>query len=219
MDLFLASALQNTADFFIKGGVFMLLILLASILSGTVIIVRAIALREKSVIPKALVAEIDRLQPGDNLDTLQELVKKDDSALAHILKTLLSHLSWPKAETVEAVQTKARHEVAHLESGLVILEILTGLGPLLGLLGTLSGLIGIFSNLGSGGDPVFVARGISEALNTTIMGLGLSVPSLIFYNYFQRRIEMMSVEMESLIADLLAKCYPQGAAPVLQKLS
>jgi biopolymer transport protein ExbB len=63
---------------------------------------------------------------------------------------------------------------------------------------------------------VAVARGIAQALNTTIVGLAVAVPSLITFNYFQRRIEVMAVEMESLVADLIVKCYPPGATPVVE---
>jgi biopolymer transport protein ExbB len=99
-----------------------------------------------------------------------------------------------------------------MESGLALLEMATGVAPLLGLLGTLSGLVGIFANLGGGGagDPVAVARGISEALNTTIVGLAVAAPSLVAHNYFQRKIETMAVSMEGIVADLLAKCYPES---------
>jgi biopolymer transport protein ExbB len=99
-----------------------------------------------------------------------------------------------------------------MESGMAMLEMTTGVAPLLGLLGTLSGLVGVFANLGGGaggGDPVAVARGIAEALNTTIVGLAVAAPSLIAHNYFQRKIETMAVGMEGLVADLLAKCYPE----------
>jgi biopolymer transport protein ExbB len=131
------------------------------------------------------------------------------------LATLIRHLDWPKSENREAVQTRARHEVARLERGLVVLEIATGVAPMLGLLGTLSGLIGIFASLGGSADPVAVARGIAEALNTTIVGMAVAVPSLTAHNYFQRKIEVMSVEMESLVSNLLTKCYPQGENPLL----
>jgi biopolymer transport protein ExbB len=107
--------------------------------------------------------------------------------------------------------------VARLESGLVVLEITTGVAPLLGLLGTLSGLVGIFASIGT--DPVAVARGIAEALNTTIVGLAVAVPSLVTFNYFQRRIEVMAVEMESLVADMIIKCYPPGATPTVEPVS
>lgn len=212
-----ANMLHNAAQFFIQGGFFMILLLALSIVSITVILLRAVALREKAIIPPALAEEVERIQPGDNLDELGRLIESKPSPLGRILSHLMKHLSWQRTETVEAVQTRARHEVAHLESGLVILEITTGVSPLLGLLGTLSGLISIFANVGS--DPAIVARGIAEALNTTIMGLAVAVPSLIFYNYFQRRIEMMSVEMESLVSDLIAKCYPEGSSPTIEKIS
>jgi biopolymer transport protein ExbB len=217
MELLFASIIQGALDFFIKGGFFMAILLIVSVLAGTVIILRSAALRERAILPPDIADEIERLQPGDDLDKLERLILRHPSALSRILTTLLQHLAWSRAEAVEAVQTRARHEVARLESGLVILEITTGIAPLLGLLGTLSGLVGIFAGIGT--DPVAVARGIAEALNTTIVGLAVAVPSLITFNYFQRRIEVMAVEMESLVTDLIVKCYPPGATPVVEAVS
>ncbi|MFZ4599308.1 MAG: MotA/TolQ/ExbB proton channel family protein [Terrimicrobiaceae bacterium] len=213
----IASFLGPTVDFFVKGGPFMVLLLLLSIISLTVILLRGRALRNKAVVPDEILAELEKLQPGHDLDGLQRAIRENPSALGRILATLIRHLNWPKAENLEAIQTRARNEVARLEHGLVILEITTGIGPLLGLLGTLSGLVGIFAALGGSGDPVIVARGISEALNTTIVGLAVAVPSLITHNYFQRKVEVMAIEMESAAADLLAKCYPHGELPQVQK--
>jgi biopolymer transport protein ExbB len=140
------------------------------------------------------------------------LARESNSPLGRIITVCLQHLNWPRQENVEAVQVRARHEVVRMESGMAMLEMTTGVAPLLGLLGTLSGLVGVFANLGGGaggGDPVAVARGIAEALNTTIVGLAVAAPSLIAHNYFQRKIETMAVGMEGLVADLLAKCYPE----------
>lgn len=191
----------------------MILLLLLSIVSLAVIILRAKALRLSSVVPAAVEEGVEKLQPGDRLTSLEKVLEKYPSPLSRILETLIDHLEWPRVEAIEAVQTRARHETALLERGLVVLEITVGLAPILGLLGTLSGLVGIFAGLGSaGGDPVAVARGISEALNTTIVGLAVAAPSLIAHNYFSRRIEMMAIEMESVAADLTAKCYPSGTA-------
>ena len=208
--------LTGVLEFFLKGGVFMVFLLALSVVALTVILLRRSALRREAVIPRELAAEIQRLEPGDDLDNLQKLVGLKPSSLARIVSVLLKHLTWPRAEAAEAVQTQARREVSRLETGLVLLEITTGVAPLLGLLGTLSGLVGIFANLGGGGDPVAVARGIAEALNTTIVGLAVAAPSLIAHNYYQRRIEVMALEMESLVGDLMAKCYPQGAAPTIE---
>jgi biopolymer transport protein ExbB len=95
---------------------------------------------------------------------------------------------------------------------LFILEVVVGIAPLLGLLGAVSGLVTVFANLGASesvSDPRGIAKGISEALSTTIVGLAVAIPSLISYSYFSKKVEIMSAEMESLIADLMAKCYYQ----------
>ncbi len=208
MDFLAASFIQNILNFFIQGGPFLYILMLVSVAAVTVMVLRGMALREKTVLVPAICSEIERLQPGDSLLPLQELVKKHPSPLGNIITTLFQHLSWPRTEAVEAVQTRARHEIARMESGLSLLEIATGISPLLGLLGTLSGLISIFTSIGA--DPVAVARGIAEALNATIGGLGVAVPCLVAHSYFQRRVEVMAIEMESVISELIAKCYPKN---------
>lgn len=206
-------ALHAAVQFFVLGGVFMVFLLLLSIAAGTVILLRAFALREDVVIPPDLEVKLDAIQPGGSFDTLAAAARQSGSPLGRIVGVCLHHRSWPRQENVEAVQVRARHEVVRMETGLALLEMSTGVAPLLGLLGTLSGLVGVFAGLGSSsgaGDPVAVARGIAEALNTTIVGLAVAVPSLVAHNYFQRKIETMSVTMEGLVADLLAKCYPES---------
>ena len=99
--------------------------------------------------------------------------------------------------------------------------MVVGIAPLLGLLGAVSGLVTVFANMGASeavSDPRGMARGISEALSTTIVGLAIAIPSLIAYSYFSRKIETMAAEMEAVIADLLAKCYyraSDGAAALV----
>jgi biopolymer transport protein ExbB len=205
------STLHAVLGFFEKGGPFMVLLVLLSIISLTAMLLRMWRLRESTIIPRQITDAVEDLKPGDTLEALFKEMDARPSAIARILRTLLNHLNWSKSENLEAVQTTARHEVARMEKGLVILEIATGAGPLLGLLGTLSGLVAIFAEIGGSGDPIIVARGISEALNTTIVGLAVAVPSLTAHSYFTRRIEMMAVQMESTAADLLAKLYQPPA--------
>ena len=207
----MTQAFHGAVMFFVNGGFFMILLLALSVSAGTVILLRALALREKLVIPPELESALEGVQPGDSMEALARAAQVHPSPLGRIITTCLAHRNWPRQENLEAVQVRARHEVVRMESGLALLEMTTGVAPLFGLLGTLSGLVTIFANLGGGGggDTVAVARGISEALNTTIVGLAVAAPSLIAHNYFQRKIETMAVTMEGLIADLLAKCYPE----------
>ncbi len=197
--------------FFARGGLFMWPLLACSIVSVTIMILRGLALRRKIVMPSAIEAEIERMAPGESPERLSRLVYHDPSSLARITRVALQHLRGPRSENVEVVQTRARHEMVRLERGLIILEIIVGIAPLLGLIGAVSGLVHVFSHLGlssgGGSDTRQIALGIAEALNATVFGLSIAVPTLVGFTYFSRQVEVMSVEMETLVVELINKCY------------
>ena len=203
----------SISQFLIHGGFFMYLLVICSVVSVATMILRGWALRRETVIPSWLWNRIEALQPGEpgpSLERLGQTVRTDPSPLARIAEVAIKHLEWPRMENMEAVQTRARHEVIRMEAGLVVLEVIVGIAPLLGLLGAVSGLVTVFGNLGASetiSDPRGIAKGISEALNTTIAGLAIAIPSLIAYSYFAKKVETLSVEMESIVGELLAKCY------------
>lgn len=201
---------QSVFDFLVRGGLFMWPLLICSIVALTVIILRTMALRRKNVLPLVIESEIERLAPGGNPERLARIVREDDSSLARITRVALQQLRAPRSENVEAVETRARHEMVTLERGLIVLEIITGIAPLLGLIGAVSGLVHVFSHLGLStgtADTKAIALGIAEALNATVFGLSIAVPTLIAFSYFSKKVEVMSVEMETLVVELISKCY------------
>jgi biopolymer transport protein ExbB len=201
---------NSVIGFFTKGGLFMWPLLVCSIVSVTTIILRGIALREKNVMPLVIQSEIERLVPGESPERLSRIVHHDPSSLARIARVALQHLRGPRSENVEVVETRARHEMVRLEKGLIVLEVITGIAPLLGLIGAVSGLVHVFSHLGlssGAADTRQIALGIAEALNATVFGLSIAVPTLIAFSYFSKKVEVMSVEMETLVVELISKCY------------
>ena len=203
--LLLAAGMPAFVEFFAKGGFFMFVLLVLSVFSLAVILQRSLIIKMDRALPPETIRAVEQFRNGASVDQLRSEFTAIPSPLSRALLSVLQHRDWPRAEILDAVQTRARHEISRLESGLVFLEITTGISPLLGLLGTLSGLVGIFGNIGAHGDPQMVANGISEALNCTIVGLGVAVPNLIAYNYFTRRVEVVAIELESLTTDLMTK--------------
>ena len=134
--------------FFARGGLFMWPLLACSIVSVTIMILRGLALRRKIVMPAVIESEIERMTPGESPERLSRLVYHDPSSLARITRVALQHLRGPRSENVEVTQTRARHEMVRLERGLIILEVIVGIAPLLGLIGAVSGLVHVFSHLG-----------------------------------------------------------------------
>src|SRR5229473_1663893 len=205
-----SETVQTIMSFLVRGGLFMCPLLICSIVSVTTMILRGIALREKNVMPFVIQSEIERLMPGGSAERLARIVQHDPSSLARIARVALQYLRGPRSETVEVVQTRARHEMVRLEKGLIVLEVIVGIAPLLGLIGAVSGLVHVFSHLGlssGASDTRQIALGIAEALNATVFGLSIAVPTLIGFTYFSRKVEVMSVEMETLVVELINKCY------------
>jgi biopolymer transport protein ExbB len=212
---FLAASFSQIYEFFHRGGFFMIPLLACSIIAVSVAILCGLGLRRHLVVPEELEKEIERLAPNDTPDAIVRLsryVRNDPSTLGRIAQVSLSNLHQPKDENQNAVQTVARHEVGQLENGLHVLEIIIGIAPLLGLLGAVSGLVQVFGAFGvsaNQSDPHTIAKGISEALSTTVVGIGIAIPTLIAHGLLTKKVEKLASDMELLISGLLTKCYNQ----------
>lgn len=182
---------------------------LTSIVGLTFIVERALALRWEKVVPWEVADLLEKCETSGDLDTLRVVCHQKPSALGRLLLIALERLEWPKTDNVEALQTAARHEVVRLERGLVVLEIIVGIAPLLGLVGTIAGMMTVFSGLGQTGlnDAAKLAAGIALILRATLFGLLIAIPSLIAWSYFSKKVEVLAVEMEALCDAFIRRQY------------
>lgn len=187
----------------------MIVLALTSVVSLTFIIERGLALRWSRIIPPVVEEAAQNCRTTAELPMLHRLCEQKPSALGRLLLVAATHLDCPRAENVDALQTRARHEVAQMERGLVVLEIVTGIAPLLGLVGTIYGLIKLFQSLGPAGaaDNTVFAAGIALALHATLMGLLIAIPSLVCWSYYTKKVETLAIEMETLCDEFLRRHY------------
>lgn len=187
----------------------MIVLVITSITAVTFIVERGIALRLKKVIPQPLIDAVLNYGSGRDLQMLKSVCAQNASPLAKLLLFSADHLDMPKSENTALVETRARYEISKLERGLVILEIIVGIAPLLGLVGTIFGLITLFASLdaGAAADSSKFANGISIALYATLMGLLIAIPALIAWSYYSRKVEACAVRMEALCDEFLRKHY------------
>jgi biopolymer transport protein ExbB len=97
----------------------------------------------------------------------------------------------------DLTEDKRFEELEALRGSLWVLGTVSSSAPFIGLFGTVIGIVKAFHNMaimGSGGFSV-VAAGISEALIATALGLGVAILAVIFYNYFQTRIERIEAAL------------------------
>ena len=188
------------------------LLFVTSVVGFTFIVERGIALRWRRVVPSQVEAAVESCQAPEDVPMLRRVCQQHKSPTSRLLLIAAEHLDWPKAEAVDAIQSRARQEIARLERGLVVLEIIVGIAPLLGLVGTILGMMTAFGNVGKAGqiDPAELAKGISLILRATLFGLLIAIPSLIFWSYYTKKVESIAVEMESLCDEFLRRQYREG---------
>lgn len=118
------------------------------------------------------------------LDRLEQ--PSPDNPLGRVLGTFSGALAKVEedAEVVELRLSEAvLREVPRLERFQSYLRLAVAAGPLLGLVGTVTGMILTFQSIteSGAGDPKLMAAGISQAMVTTVLGLGIAIP-LLFVN-------------------------------------
>ena len=89
-----------------------------------------------------------------------------------------------------------------LTKNLTSLYIIYSNAPYIGLLGTVSGIMSTFYDMGmSGGiDTKSIMIGLSLALKATGLGLLVAIPTLMIYNGFNRKVDILVTKFKVLNA-------------------
>lgn len=187
-----------------------LLLGLTSVTGLGVIFWRGWVLRWNNIIPANLAQGVANCCGEAELKSLRLLCQAQPSPAGRLILLADEHAAEPRADREAIIETAARHEIVKLESGLVVLEVIVGIAPLLGLVGTIFGMMNVFSDIGQTGlnnvnDASKLAQGISLILHTTLIGLLISIPALIAWSYFSKKVEVFAVEMETLCAEFIRR--------------
>jgi len=139
-----------------------------------------------------------QLEKGAVAEALGASRAQIDTPAGRIFTEVLGRYARDTPEYLAELTAEKRYEeVEALKGPLWVLGTVGASAPFIGLFGTVVGIIKAFHNMammGSGGFAV-VAAGISEALVATGLGLAVAIIAVIFYNYFQTRIERIEVAL------------------------
>ncbi|MEO0444839.1 MAG: MotA/TolQ/ExbB proton channel family protein [Verrucomicrobiota bacterium] len=189
----------------------MIFILVCSLVAISVVVHRLLSLRWETVLPRTTEDMVERFRNQPTHEQFNYLVNEvapRKTPMARVLVTALELREEPPDTIQAGVEAVARQEVVGLQRGLAVLEVVITIAPLLGLLGTVSGLVSVFGVIGESSiladpDHAQIARGIGEALYTTIGGMAVAVPVVIAHSYLTKRIEGMAVQMELLAGQVI----------------
>jgi biopolymer transport protein ExbB len=190
---------------FVKGGPVMYPLALLSILGVAVAIEKLINLRNQRVIQSEIVGCIESVKNYEDIPMAIKICQRYNSPFANLIRAGLEEAKASPLEIRQALEDVGRRETKCLERYLVVLETVAGASPLLGLLGTVFGMIEVFSviSIAGVGQAGLLSGGIAEALITTAFGLSIGIPALIAYNFFDSRVDLLSLRIEGYAHALL----------------
>ncbi|MGE4292639.1 MAG: MotA/TolQ/ExbB proton channel family protein [Desulfovibrio sp.] len=138
--------------------------------------------------------------------------------IASIVKTHSHHSDDLRAE----VAYLFHRNFERVNRGVTLLRLIAVIAPLLGLLGTMLGMVSVFKVVAASTatDSALLAAGIWEALLTTILGLSVAIPTLVFYYFLSLRMKgfhIEAIEHSYRALELFKTTCPVGEATALSR--
>jgi biopolymer transport protein ExbB len=207
----------TVSKMFRVGGVAMYPIVLCSIVMVAFAIERMVVLRRRRVIPRDFVKRfLEHLERGE-LDQAEalKLCEENGSPIAEVFEHGVRKWGKPAVEVEQAIIDGGERQVSQLRRHLRILNSISTVSPLLGLLGTTIGMITCFNEVASSsamGKSEKLAGGIGEALISTASGLIVAIPAIVLYSFFAARVDDLVMEMDALAQKVVNLISADGLA-------
>ena len=176
-----------------------------SIFGAGFVLERFSRLRRSAIVPKGLFERAKRLWEEKKFEELERLGTREPSTLARAISFMAKHRHHSAADISSTANDIVSGEMdAHAQRAYPVGVVAT-LEPLLGLMGMVLGMIASFEKValaGALGNPAQLAAGISEALTTTALGIGLAIPFLALFHFFRNRTNILQIQLEDHITEL-----------------
>ena len=172
------------------------------------IMMNLMQVRRDVLLPNEFVEEFEGKLNGKDFQGAYELSRNDDSFVARVLAAGMGRLSRGYNEAVVGMQEAGEDENMALEHRLSYLALIGTVAPMLGLTGTVQGMIKSFDKIATSPTtpkPSQLADGISTALFTTLIGLGIAIPALVFYSILRNRIQRLVLEIGMVSEGLMSR--------------
>jgi biopolymer transport protein TolQ len=175
------------------------LLILLSVLSLAFILERLFTLTKVKNDSHRISERLKEIMQSNQLSELEEIGKDRKSLEGRGLAYGLRHLHERGIGGLEEIfSSYALNERPNLEKYLSFLATVGSNAPFIGLLGTVFGIMDAFRGMAqSQGDATAVMLGISKALTATAIGLMVAIPAVIAYNYFQKQVKGVLLNLES----------------------
>lgn len=189
----------------LKGGLFIWPLLLCSVVALTVVFERLHYFHSTRTRSANLPERVHALlAQGDTTKALQ-VCKTEKGFTGNFLKVGIKVSDRVEDEKRKILRRAGSRTLEDAQKRLRVLSVVSNIATMLGLLGTVTGMIQTFIKIQATGglaDVAVLAGGIWEALLTTAVGLGIAIPTIVFYHYFESIVDNRAIEFKNIASDV-----------------
>ncbi len=187
------------------GGLTGLVILFLSVTATAFAVKFLLDFRKEKIMPTALAEELRELLANGQLQAALERCRTEKCPLSNVVSMGLLDNDGDWNDIEKTLEDAVSEQAAGLYRKIEILSVIGNIAPMLGLLGTVLGMITAFQQIaasqGAAQGPE-LARGIYQALVTTVEGLVVAIPCIAVFAFFRNRVDQCMTEMTASIQTL-----------------
>jgi biopolymer transport protein ExbB len=170
-----------------------------SVAAVVIIIERYMTLTRAGQVDQNFMNSIRTSVESGNLQAAKALCQSVDAPMARMVEKGLDRIGKPLDDINKAIENTGNLELLKLEKNLSTLATISGIAPMIGLLGTVIGLIISFQDMASATNitPQVLSNGIYHALTATAFGLFVSIIAMAGYNLLVSTLDKVIFKMEN----------------------
>jgi biopolymer transport protein ExbB len=202
---------SSALDVFTKSGVIGILIIVLSVVALAVIIENVVTLKRDKLAPPELIDEVQALFDEGQYQEAMELCENEPCFFTRIAGAGITKIGHQFEVIEQSISEMGDEESIRLHQKIGWLSLISNVAPMMGLLGTVGGMIKAFNVIASSGgqaNPADLAKGISEALLTTMLGLIVAIPTSAFFAFLRNRLVKTVIEVGAIVEDLFERFRP-----------
>ncbi len=210
--------LKGISEAFHEGGPGMWPILFTSIVIIAIIVERAVYLFKASVDKDKLLALLKSQVMSGNVQGAIKVCSANATPMTRIVQAGLMKFNKTDHEVQAAMDEAALRELPKINQRTPYLAMLANFAVMAGLMGTIYGMIKAFGSVAgedSSNKAAVLAEGISEALNCTFFGIGVSLLGLLGFSLLMAKttritddINEVAVQVVNLVTSHRAQMQP-----------
>jgi biopolymer transport protein ExbB len=212
--LFAQQESESAFAVFKKAGMIGGLIMLLSVVALAVIIENFVSLNRDKLAPPELIDEIQALFDEGQYQEAMELCENEPSFFTNVTGAGVAKIGHSFGVIEQSISEMGDEEAIRLHQKIGWLSLIANIAPMMGLLGTVSGMVKAFNEIASSGgqaNPADLAKGISEALLTTLFGLIVAIPTTAAFAFLRNRLVKTVIEVGAIVEDLFERFRPESA--------